>query len=437
MKKFYLLLILLIAVISCEKEEMHLIDSKNISNIETVSKADINNFIKSEFNSSKKSGLTLYPEKMYLDTLKNSEELLTIIPAQSKYSNEYSRVLLLKVNGEIKHVAFNMISTNNETDKFTGRIIVTTLDGDFLNGYRLEDGKFKTQFVLKDAVNKADECDPDYGSNICENALEEVVITAKPQPAIQYVFLDEGGNHLDSYDWQSAMTEPTWDFSGGTTNTFTTAPIQITNLLTGKARCAFDKLRYGNVDLYNKTIGVFDNNDYYNLTVGYGSCNNPSDDACTNGLEIASGCVSINFQSTGLNTLDLAALILHEGIHAEIYKYVYEYQAGIDPNNRKNLLYWYFAYKAQNGLDVATREAQHQYMADNYVSKIANAIRDLDNKQYSLDYYMGFAWDGLRAYGWDGYYDKDKWVLLPKKDDWDPKRAIVLSHTKFNNDCNL
>ena len=45
--------------------------------------------------------------------------------------------------------------------------------------------------------------------------------------------------------------------------------VKITNLLEGKDRCAFNKLRYGNVELYKKTIGVFDNNDYYDLTIGY------------------------------------------------------------------------------------------------------------------------------------------------------------------------
>lgn len=50
---------------------------------------------------------------------------------------------------------------------------------------------------------------------------------------------------------------------------------------------------------------------------------------------------------------------------------------------------------------------------------------------------MGFAWDGLRTYGWDGYYDNGQWVLLPKKDDFDVKKAVVLSNTKFNNDCVL
>ncbi len=39
----------------------------------------------------------------------------------------------------------------------------------------------------------------------------------------------------------------------------------------------------------------------------------------------------ISFQSLGNNNLSLAVSMLHEGIHAEIYKYVDEYKKGFRP----------------------------------------------------------------------------------------------------------
>ncbi|TXD50001.1 hypothetical protein [Polaribacter sp. IC073] len=77
-------------------------------------------------------------------------------------------------------------------------------------------------------------------------------------------------------------------------------------------------------------------------------------------------------------------------------------------------------------------------MADNYVKPIARAIRALDNNKYTLDYYMGFGWDGLRTFGYAGYKDKGKWVSLDKGKDTEyyKKQAIVLRNTNFNKNCN-
>ena len=46
-----------------------------------------------------------------------------------------------------------------------------------------------------------------------------------------------------------------------------------------------------------------------------------------------------------------------------------------------------------------SNNASHTFMVQNHVLPIANAIREFDRNSYSLDYYMGFAWDGLSAIG--------------------------------------
>jgi hypothetical protein len=38
-------------------------------------------------------------------------------------------------------------------------------------------------------------------------------------------------------------------------------------------------------------------------------------------------------------------------------------------------------------------------MVYNHVQPIANAIRELDNNTYSIDYYMAFGWEGLDQIG--------------------------------------
>lgn len=106
----------------------------------------------------------------------------------------------------------------------------------------------------------------------------------------------------------------------------------------------------------------------------------------------------------------------------------------MDPQNRPNLLGYYFQYQADNGANLATSNAQHQHMADRYVRPIAQAIRFLDNNRYPLEDYMAFGWKGLRKYGWDGYYDNGEWVTLDRNQ-YTHILDKVLDNTDFNKDC--
>ena len=114
-----------------------------------------------------------------------------------------------------------------------------------------------------------------------------------------------------------------------------------------------------------------------------------------------------------MNSLHLAALILHEAIHAEIFRYVDKYVPGEDPNDRVRLFQLYQYYLGlTNTLDYtenqAVSDAQHVYMAENYVTPIANALRTLDNNTHPLEYYMGFGWDGLRKYAFNGQLTEEQ-----------------------------
>lgn len=95
-----------------------------------------------------------------------------------------------------------------------------------------------------------------------------------------------------------------------------------------------ETLRSGN--LFIKTIGKFINDPKYNLRIEVDDCDR-TDDACPNGK---------NISTTG------------------------EVVITID----------------------------HIYMTQYYINPIANALRQLDNNRYPLDYYKSYAWDGLRAY---------------------------------------
>lgn len=211
---------------------------------------------------------------------------------------------------------------------------------------------------------------------------------------------------------------------------------QVFNELTGKDKCIYEKLK--NLNLFKSTIKKFENSSNYDLTIKKGDCNN-TNTACTDGSDINNGNITITMEIvSGTLPLEYAATILHEGIHAELFKYVNEHQNGIDPNNRENLLYHYFEQKKIQKPSLVNSVAQHQHMADKYVKPIAEAIRQLDNNQYPLEYYKGFAWDGLRTYGYDGYYNNGNWVNLNKDQstEYYKKQKIVNDNTKLKgNEC--
>lgn len=181
---------------------------------------------------------------------------------------------------------------------------------------------------------------------------------------------------------------------------------QIIDSLTGKAKCVLNKLK--KLNLFKTTIGEFANDDYNLTFTNSGICNkNPSEEACTDPEDLSNGNITIRIlgSATNSNKLDYAATILHEGIHASIYRYVNRYKKGLDPNNRANIFYYYKIFKAQNSNDFGTAIAQHQYMQDAYVIPIAKAIRKLDGNRFPLEDYYGFGWEGTRKYAYEDYID--------------------------------
>ncbi|KAA1243380.1 hypothetical protein [Aquimarina sp. RZ0] len=154
------------------------------------------------------------------------------------------------------------------------------------------------------------------------------------------------------------------------------------------------------------------------------------DQVCTDGRNIATtDIVTIKIENTNMKSLIAAANILHEGIHAEVFRFVNEANNGnVDANERKRLFDLYRNFK---GLSTMSSDAQHVFMAENYVIPIAKAIRQLDNNRYSLNHYMGFGWDGLRDYDYQG-------VLTPAESrEFYELQAIVNENTMFNpTNCN-
>lgn len=334
------------------------------------------------------------------------------------------------------------------------------LNGEFFDGYKIENGRITKRIVVKKGVNiqKAGFMMFFQSKQDCWNEdnlpddgmLEEVDLGT---------FSGGGGGTTIGTSVDLNITSVNWyylgngdsegtNYSGGGTSVDSGAGTlyvnnvkqlaedeeQVINLLPEKAKCVFNKLK--GLNLFKATIKKFENSDRYNLIIEQNDKCKIGIDGCTDGKDVANGNIKINLRITPHGQpLNFAAALLHEGIHAELFKYVDEHQKGLDPNKRKNLLGWYFRYK---GHKYQTELAQHQHMADNYVKPIAQAIRKLDNYSYPIEYYMGFGWDGLTTYGYDEYYDNGKLVSLDKSkvSEYYKKQKIVNDNTKLNgNEC--
>jgi len=453
------LLLFVTAFTSCE-EDLSFIEKQ--SNYKTVSIAEAKNFLISKQNNSpiEKSGdieLSYDAELLAHESIINSDALLTVVPASTKYENVYSRILLVSVNDSLKSVLFNMIPIGNNTSEvFSGTVSITNLNGKIKGAFKVENGLIVSQYVLKESntktVNIKNDCVEDLAWGIfCNQSLEEVIVRSMRE----FEFSDGfwGSNNIN-IGVTGGSTSESWNFGGSDNNNDRTTcslgyvkdindvcvPIQIINNLTGKAKCIFEKLQAQKGDLFRTTIGTFDNNAEYNVIFEHGTSQNCGNRAaviaCTDPIDLSNGNITIHWLDNGLGGLDMASAILHEGIHAEIYRYVdIHHNTAPDPNDRSRLWQLYAYYGAQNGRDTGTEVAQHSYMTEKYVTPIAQALRQLDGNRFDVSYYKPFAWQGLKQYGLNGYYENGNLVHLDDSE-FRNKMQQVLNSTTFGNDCN-
>ena len=112
--------------------------------------------------------------------------------------------------------------------------------------------------------------------------------------------------------------------------------------------------------------------------------------------------------SVNTNAIDLARIILHESIHAELHRIQLSGNAG--PNALPQDLYnWYInMWEDYEGMyddpGQVAGAAEHYFMANYFVNSIAEGLREFDEFAQQLENYKGFAWTGLQNYGTQAGY---------------------------------
>lgn len=179
-----------------------------------------------------------------------------------------------------------------------------------------------------------------------------------------------------------------------------------------KAFCVIKLLSSSNNNLFKDVTSQFTSNNSKNKLrfthepiIQSNGTNNTTTVANTSPPD-SFGIITIRFNSNtnsaNANSLEIASTILHEAIHAELFRivlgnndvpeplpqYLYDYMVGL------------LEYFEENGSpDFINSSAQHSFMAYNYVEAIAKAIKNFDNNTHPLENYMSFGWEGLSQIG--------------------------------------
>jgi hypothetical protein len=160
--------------------------------LETVSIQDANNFLNNPQIQRKTDAspyVTAYTAFTTQTDITNSNEMLTVVPAITTDANSYSRILLLNIDGNVEAVVYSMFSSNNfSTSEFYGDILITDLEGNYINGFKVEDGFFIARYIsglgaksssINYNVNAKSACG-DCPFTDCDScSLDEVVVEAK------------------------------------------------------------------------------------------------------------------------------------------------------------------------------------------------------------------------------------------------------------------
>jgi sulfur relay (sulfurtransferase) DsrF/TusC family protein len=93
-----------------------------------------------------------------------------------------------------------------------------------------------------------------------------------------------------------------------------------------------------------------------------------------------------------LTSLEVGLALLHEGVHAEIFRKLISIQGPSNLSNKNfpTLFNLYTQYKVNQGYT-------HEYMANHYVDLMASALGKFDNNKFTIDYYKAIAWFGLKG----------------------------------------
>jgi hypothetical protein len=441
---------------NCEKntileQDVNLEIHSDKIHVETVSFEEAINYFNSNANTNSyvakgTNPLVLSANWSTLDQtdLPNTEALLTsaetLVNRKGKYS---SKLFFIKIKGEMKSVIYTIYkdSIDEGGNIINARFFFNDLDGNYIDGYKIENASILKRYVIDNS--KASKSASIFAKNDlpddCWNT-DTLELYAYGQLPIIVIFGSGRGSgggssgSSTSLGYYASVGGGSAEGSGTTTSysnsndpkltnrnvqdiagailveptLFDEEDDKIINNLTGKALCVYNKLKTVNGNLFKETIASFMPDPTYDLILKNGNCTS-TDEACTDGsLSSINGQITITIENDTQHGLGIAAAILHEAIHANMWRYIAQYKTGVDKNDKLEVFRWYKHYAPLYG-DVFNpspntnpkNDIDHIYMNLHYIIPIERALRQLDNNRFLEEYYKAYAMEGLR--GMDPY----------------------------------
>lgn len=200
---------------SCSMEDLVM---EQQSNIETVSKNEAVSFVKNLHDAQRTTAKSIDLQddfdfdKITQEKLTNTSELITIIPLKSRIQNQRRRALFLRVGAQIESMIYNEFAESSFTnDTFSGIVLMTRLNGDFIRAYRLKNNKYVVDLVPNKKNQSGQKGTQNTSRTIDGGDLHEVIVINSYKDPSTFVSLNEMGKEVPiTISWNSLG-------SGGTT----------------------------------------------------------------------------------------------------------------------------------------------------------------------------------------------------------------------------
>lgn len=399
-----IVMIISVTFLRCQKDD----DSSNQqqSKIQTVTLDEAKKFLtNSKTNSFGKSANNKFEnlefDKISQEKINGTNQLLTVIPLATNNNLQNDRVLLLKVENEIKSVVFTMYPDENSViGSFSGTLFSYSLDGNFISGYRAKNGVIISYFVEKNTVNSTS------GKAI---RLNEVVVENNYQLVYaldmfgSYSLFGNNNMYGGGYNDYNGVDYYSWD-AGGSSGISAPTPEAIAAAI--QKQIYADKLPSCLKNILNDLIKIdtgpgnminkFSGNDpsfNYNWTMGEGSNNyNVAGNTLISTYNPTTG-ISSTFdikQFPNATELSWAKTILHESVHAYLITYFNQNEPGFKAD---------YPVLFQKFMETKLWNANHhEEIAQSIMKSFGEALESYGiSKGYKLDkqFYQDMAWGGL------------------------------------------
>lgn len=232
LRPFFLVIVLSLTgvFLSCQTEDDG--TKYSSSSIKTVNLNDALDFVNSislgntntlKENQNSNYLLEIYTELVSHEQITNTNASLTIFPVISQRNDMFSRLLLLEIDNSIEAVVFSMLlDQDSNTEGLTGELLITNVNGDFLDGYRIMDNELVSQYASVENSNRSnnnlmtyrgEEC-PDCPYDDCSlcGELDEVIINSDGSSGGGYIYIGTLFSDAPALCNPSLCSE--WDFEG-------------------------------------------------------------------------------------------------------------------------------------------------------------------------------------------------------------------------------